>query len=193
MKNICVFCGSNVGTDPNFEKAARELGALIAQSGRGLVYGGGAVGLMGVVANAVMQHGGRVIGVIPDFLNQKEIGHKGLTELIEVKSMHERKLKMAELADGFIALPGGIGTLEELAEVFTWAQLGIHDNPVALLNVNGFYDPLVQMLQVMVERRFLNELTYNMLIESDSPADLLTKMESYQAPQVYKWLDKKQS
>ena len=153
--NICVFCGSATGVNPIYRKAAVDLGKALAQHSITLIYGGGNVGLMGIVADSVMQHGGKVIGVIPDFLLKREVGHRGITELVIVDSMHERKKKMADLADGFIALPGGWGTLEELAEVLTWRQLQLINNPVAILNVNNFYDALLSQMRHMTEEGFL--------------------------------------
>ncbi|HYG02315.1 MAG TPA: TIGR00730 family Rossman fold protein [Chryseosolibacter sp.] len=153
--NICVFCGSATGATSIYRQAATDLGKALAEHSFTLIYGGGNVGLMGIVADAVMKHGGKVIGVIPDFLLKREVGHRGITELIIVDSMHERKKKMADLANGFIALPGGWGTLEELAEVLTWRQLRLIHNPVAILNVNSFYDALLAQMKHMTQEGFL--------------------------------------
>lgn len=154
--NICVFCGSAAGNNPVFRETADALGALIASHSATLIYGGGNIGLMGVVADSVMRNGGKVIGVIPDFLLQREVGHRGITELIVVDSMHQRKKKMAELADAFVALPGGWGTLEELAEILTWRQLRLVQNPVCILNTNQFFDPLLTQMKVMCNEGFLH-------------------------------------
>jgi len=190
MKRISVFCGSSFGTDPIFEEYAYRLGQVLAQKSIGLVYGGANVGLMGAVANGALKAGGEVIGVLPHFLQQKEIAHSGLTELILVESMHERKTKMNDLCNGVIALPGGFGTLEEFFEMLTWAQLGLHQKPVAILNVNGFYDALVAFLNNMVDNGFLKEINRDMLIISSNIDELLKLMENYQAPQVGKWINK---
>ncbi|MDV6169358.1 TIGR00730 family Rossman fold protein [Flavobacterium sp. DG1-102-2] len=190
MKRISVFCGSSFGTDLIFEEYAYRLGQVLAQKSIGLVYGGANVGLMGAVANGALEAGGEVIGVLPRFLQQKEIAHSGLTELVLVESMHERKTKMNDLCNGVIALPGGFGTLEEFFEMLTWAQLGLHQKPVAILNVNGFYDALVAFLNNMVDNGFLKEINRDMLIISSNIDELLKLMENYQAPQVGKWINK---
>jgi uncharacterized protein (TIGR00730 family) len=192
MKRITVFCGSSFGTETIYETQAALLGKIMAEQGLELVYGGANVGLMGVVADAALAAGGKVVGVLPDFIRGKEIAHHGLTELILVETMHERKTKMNELCDGVIALPGGFGTLEELFEMLTWAQLGLHKKPIALLNTGGFYGELVSMLQTMVSKGFLKEVNRNMLLVSDNIEDLLSQMKAYQAPTVGKWIDKKQ-
>lgn len=188
MKRICVFCGSNQGDMPAYADAARQLGNFLALEGMELVFGGGSVGLMGKTADAVMVAGGSVIGVIPDFLDRREIAHKGLTELIVVDSMHTRKRTMADLADAFIALPGGIGTLEELAEILTWAQLGLHDKPVGLLNVEGFFDPLIQFFDAMFSHKFLSEEHRNILCVGSTPEELFAQFERYSPPKVKIWL-----
>lgn len=190
MKSICVFCGSNPGTNPAYAAAARELGTLLAKSNITLVYGGGNVGLMGIVADASLAAGGKVIGVIPDFLMRKEVGHAGLTRMEIVETMHERKQKMADLSDGFIALPGGMGTLEEMAEILTWGQLGLHQKPFGLMNTAGYYQSLIQMFDQMVQEQFLHSENRSMVLTSDEPADLLQKMARYQAPDVEKWLNR---
>lgn len=190
MKRITVFCGSSFGTEKIFEEQAYLLGETLAKLNIGLVYGGANVGLMGVVADGALQHGGKVIGVLPHFLQNKEIAHQNLTELILVETMHERKTKMNDLCDGVIALPGGFGTLEEFFEMLTWSQLGLHQKPVALLNINGFYDPLLQLVETMVTKGFLREVNQEMLIQSDHITDLLEKMNNYQAPDTSKWITK---
>jgi uncharacterized protein (TIGR00730 family) len=171
--SVAVYCGSRFGHSPAFADAARTLGELIGKSGATLVYGGGRVGLMGAVADAVMACGGQVIGVIPQALMDREVGHEGLTELHVVQTMHERKQLMAERADAFISLPGGIGTLEELYEVWSWQQLGYHDKPVALLNVDGYYDALLQFHRVMHSRGFVSDAQFNALLVETDPARLL--------------------
>ena len=190
MKSICVYCGSSPGARPEYAAAAAELGRALAGRGITLVYGGSNVGLMRVVADTVLGAGGRVVGVMPHVLIHKEVAHRGLTELVEVKSMHERKFAMAERADGFIAMPGGIGTLEEIAEIFVWAQLGIHRKPVALLNVAGFFDPLVSFLQHMVTERFLRAEQVGGLIVESGIDPLLERMRTHQPLVLDKWIDR---
>lgn len=172
--NICVFCGSSTGVNPVYAEAAAKLGAQFAQRGITLVYGGGNVGLMGILADAVMQSGGEVIGVIPDFLLKREVGHRGITRLEVVESMHERKKRMADLADGFIALPGGWGTLEELAEVLTWRQLGLVDRPIAILNTNHFFDDLLQQLSKMIQEGFVKPACLSLLSIETTPEKVLS-------------------
>jgi uncharacterized protein (TIGR00730 family) len=184
----CVFAGSSTGHDANFRKAADCLGAALAQRGIGLVYGGASVGLMGIVADAAQSHGGEVIGVIPRSLVEKEVAHGGLADLRIVESMHERKALMGELSDAFIALPGGIGTLEELFEVWAWAQLGHHDKPCALLNVGGFYDGLTSFLDHVVEAAFLKPIHRDMLVVADDVDALLSALFAYRPPNVDKWI-----
>lgn len=179
MNNICVFCGSSFGNDPLFKEEASRLGRMMAADDKTLVYGGGNVGLMGAIADAVMNAGGRVIGVIPDFLMRKEVGHLGLTELVVVRSMHERKQKMAELADAFVAMPGGFGTLEEVAEILTWVQLGIIKKPVALFNMNGFYDLLLAQLDTMVKQGFLKPQNRKLLLNVEQADQIIPTLESY--------------
>ncbi|WP_254165053.1 TIGR00730 family Rossman fold protein [Chryseosolibacter histidini] len=169
--NICVFCGSATGINPLYAESARRLGSLMAQSSVGLVYGGGNIGLMGVVADAVLKEGGRVTGVIPDFLVRREVGHRGVTSLEIVDSMHQRKQRMADLANGFIALPGGWGTLDELAEILTWRQLGLIDQPVVILNINHFFDPLLAQMRLMSEEGFLKPAYLEMLQIAFSPEE----------------------
>lgn len=174
--SLCVYCGSRPGMDPAFADAARTLGRHLARAGGLLIYGGGRVGLMGVVADAVLAEGGRVIGVIPQTLMDREVGHRGLTELHVVQTMHERKRLMAEQADAFLALPGGIGTFEELFEVWTWRQLGYHDKPVGLLNVGGYYDKLAAFLAHTVEQGFLSAAQLGVLEVGMDPVELLQRL-----------------
>ncbi len=188
MNRVAVFCASSQGFDPDFFRAAEDVGRALADRGIGLVYGGAKIGLMGAVANAVLQHGGEAIGVLPHFLGAKEIVHDQLTELIMVDTMHERKTQMNQLCDGVIALPGGFGTLEELFEMLTWGQLGLHRKPVALLNVNGFYDPLVTFINTMVDTGLLKPVNRDMLLVDDNIGILLTRMEQYDPPLTPKWI-----
>ncbi len=189
MRRICVFCGSSTGTDPIHADAATRLGRHLAAKGVGMVYGGGGIGLMGLAADAALAGGGEVIGVIPRSLWALEVGHARLTENHVVGSMHERKAKMAELADGFVALPGGIGTLEELFEVWTWAQLGLHHKPVGLLNVAGYFDALLGFLDDMVAKGFLHADHRAMLAVADDPDALLRALHAYEPPTVERWFD----
>lgn len=193
MKRITVFCGSSFGTDSIYKEQAIALGNALAKRNIELVYGGANVGLMGAVADGVLNEGGKVIGVLPHFLQSKEIAHAGLTKLILVETMHERKTKMNELCDGVIALPGGFGTLEEFFEMLTWAQLGLHKKPIAILNIDGFYDSLKVLIQVMVDKGFLKPVNQEMLLVSDNIEELLTKMSEYVAPEVGKWISEKTS
>ena len=188
MKRLCVFCGSRPGVRPAYRAAAEALGALFAEKGIELVYGGGNVGLMGIVADACLAAGGRVVGVIPRALLEWEVGHEGLTRLEVVDSMHTRKARMAELADGFIALPGGFGTFEEFCEVLTWGQLGFHQKPMGLLNVNGFYDPLLAMFDRAVAEGFLRPQNRAMALADTEIASLLRQMAAYRPEPVSKWL-----
>ncbi|HMV15509.1 MAG TPA: TIGR00730 family Rossman fold protein [Chitinophagales bacterium] len=190
MKKITVYCGANAGNEIVFEEQAFLLGKTLAQQQIGLVFGGGKVGLMGIVANGAIQHGGEVIGVIPHFLCTKEIAHDGVTEMISVDTMHQRKTILYELSDAMIALPGGFGTMEELFEMLTWAQLGLHHKPIALLNTNGFYDALLAFIQTMVDTQFLKKEYQQMLLHSDNIDDLLEKIRNYEAPKVTKWINK---
>ncbi|WP_156639695.1 TIGR00730 family Rossman fold protein [Bosea sp. PAMC 26642] len=192
MKSVCVFCGSNPGNDPVYADGARAMGAEVARRGLVLVYGGGAVGLMGIVANAALEAGGEVHGVIPRALREKEVGHFGLTRLEIVETMHIRKARMAELSDGFITMPGGIGTFEELFEIWTWGQLGIHSKPLAFLNIAGFYDPLAAFLDQTVEAGFLKQTHRAMTITDTQPATLLDRMEQYVPAQTIKWVEKEE-
>ena len=188
MARICVFTGSSPGLDPRFEAGARAFGALLAQRGHGLVYGGGRVGLMGVVAQAVLDGGAEVLGVIPRFMESREVAHGGLATLEWVDSMHARKARMAELADAFVALPGGWGTLDELFEILTWAQLGLHAKPVALLNLAGFYDALLAHLDATSTAGFVREPHKGLLHVSADPAALLAHLENFHpSPLHSKW------
>jgi uncharacterized protein (TIGR00730 family) len=193
MKRITVFCGSSSGTEPIYEDRAYTLGQTLATLNIGLVYGGAKVGLMGAVANGVMKNHGEAIGVLPHFLSSKEIAHEGLTELILVDTMHERKTKMHELCDGVITLPGGFGTMEELFEMLTWAQLGLHRKPIGILNVNGFYDDLVSLISNMVDKGLLKPINQRMLLMDDNIDNLIKKMQSYVAPEVTKWIKKEET
>jgi uncharacterized protein (TIGR00730 family) len=188
MDRLCVFCGSSSGHDPAYGELAAQLGRTLAQRRIGLVYGGGGVGLMGVLADAALSAGGEVIGVIPKPLLDREHGHRGLTEMRVVDSMHARKTLMAELADGFVALPGGIGTLEELFEVWTWAQLGMHRKPCGLLDAGGFFTPLVGFLDHVVATGFLRPASRAMLVVAASPDELLARFSAYEAPAFAKWV-----
>ena len=174
--NVCVFCGSSTGKDSIFADAAREVGTLLARSGHTIIYGGGNIGLMGLIADAALAQGGKVTGVIPDFLMKREVGHLGLTQLVIVNSMHERKKKMADLSDVFIALPGGWGTLDELAEILTWRQLGLIHQPIGLLNVDSFFTPLVEQVKTMSEKGFLRPDNLNLLIVEHSIPRLFTAL-----------------
>ncbi|WKE64380.1 TIGR00730 family Rossman fold protein [Gallaecimonas kandeliae] len=186
MESLAVFCGSKAGKDPRFSDAAKALGTLLAERGITLVYGGGHVGLMGAVADAALSAGGRVIGVIPQALMDREVGHKGLTELHVVRDMHERKALMAQLAQGFVALPGGAGTLEELAEAWTWAMLGYHHKPLGLLNLAGFYDALLAQGRHFVDQGFLEPRYLEMLQVEAEPGALLDALAAYRPP-APKW------
>jgi uncharacterized protein (TIGR00730 family) len=190
---LCIFCGSSSGDRPGYLAGARELGQAIAGRGFGLVYGGAQVGLMGAVADAALEAGGTVTGVIPQALMDKEFAHPGVEDLRIVSSMHERKALMAGLSDGFIALPGGIGTLEELFEVWTWGQLGEHHKPCALLNLDGYFDRLIAFLDEVVAARFLKQQTRDMLIIASTPAEVIDACLSYQAPVGHKWLTKEKT
>jgi uncharacterized protein (TIGR00730 family) len=189
MRRVCVYAGSNPGTHPAYAEGARALATTLTERGIGLVYGGSKLGLMGVLADTVLQYGGEAIGVMPKTLIDREIGHAGLTELKIVDSMHERKALMAELADAFVAVPGGIGTLEELIEVYTWSQLGIHVKPCGVLNVRGYYDHLAALLDHAVAEGFLRPQHRAVLSVADEPADLLDRLAAYQPPTVGKWLE----
>ncbi len=190
LRSVCVFCGANPGRDPVYREAAERLGAEIARRGMTLVYGGGAVGLMGIVADVALEAGGEVIGIIPQSLRDAEIGHPGLTRLEVVDGMHARKARMAELADAFIALPGGLGTLEELFEVWTWGQLGYHAKPLGLFEVNGFYAKLSAFLDHLMHEGFVRPPHRDMLQRGDSAAGLLDLLDAWQPTVVPKWEDR---
>jgi uncharacterized protein (TIGR00730 family) len=193
MRRVCVFCGSSPGRKPAYLEAARAMGRALARRGIGLVYGGGHVGLMGAVADAALAAGGEVVGVIPRGLQLRELAHEGLTTLHVVGSMHERKARMAELAEGFVALPGGMGTLEELAEILTWAQLGLHARPCGLLDVAGYYDPLVAFLDRAVAEGFVRPDHRRLLVVAQDPDALLDAFAGWQPPSVEKWIDTRSS
>ena len=188
MKRVCVFCGSSVGVKAAYAEAARQMGRLIASKGIVLVYGGGNVGLMGVIADAALEAGAEVIGVIPRALADREIAHTGLTELHVVDSMHTRKAMMAELSDAFIAMPGGVGTFEEFFEAVTWTQLGLHRKPCGLLNVDGFYTPLVQFIDQAVTEGFIRAVHRKVIVDDDEPARLLETLATIDLPDVPKWI-----
>jgi uncharacterized protein (TIGR00730 family) len=190
LKRICVNCASSPGAHPEYVQVSRELGKRLAQRGSSLVYGGANVGLMGEIADAVLSQGGEVIGVITEELDQK-VGHKGLRELHVVPTMHERKTKMFQLSDGFIAMPGGLGTLEEVTEVLTWAQLGLHSKPVGFLNVRGYFDRLMDFLDHAVDQRFLRAEHRQMILVALEPNQLLAEMEAYSPISAEKWVDRK--
>jgi hypothetical protein len=187
MQSIAVYCGSSSSNSAEFIATAKDLGHLLADRAITLVYGGGRVGLMGAIADATMERGGRVTGVIPTFLKDQELGHEGVTELIEVNSMHARKQKMIELAEGFIAMPGGFGTLEEIAEALTWSQLGLHGFPCGLLNIKGYYDGLIACADAMHQSELLRTDDRNRLLSDSDAPGLLQKMLAWQAPAQLKW------
>jgi uncharacterized protein (TIGR00730 family) len=190
MKRVCVFAGSSFGARSSYRRSAEELGRALAGRGIEVVFGGGRVGLMGALADAALGAGAQVIGVIPAALEAKELGHTGLTELRVVKSMHERKATMADLSDGFIALPGGWGTLDELFEVLTWGQLGLHSKPCGVLNVDGYFDRLLSFMEYLVDERFVRSENGAMLAVATTPGALLDLMEGYRPPAVEKWIDR---
>ena len=190
LSSVCVYCGSSPGVDPGFRSAAASLGRLLARRGLRLVYGGGHVGLMGVVADAALGEGGEVHGVITRALEQKEIAHRGLTMLTVVETMHERKAAMADMADGFLMLPGGFGTLDEFFEAVTWTQLGVHAKPCGALNVNGFFDPLLALLARAAEQRFLIPEHRDLVIVEADPAMMIDRLRSWVPVTVDKWLDR---
>jgi len=189
LQNLCVYCGSNSGRQPVYLEQARAFGRELARRGIGLVYGGASVGIMGAVADAVLAEGGRAVGIIPEALVRKELAHRNLTELQVVPSMHVRKTRMAELADGFVALPGGAGTLEEIFETWTWAQLGMHQKPCGLLNVAGYYDQLAGFLDHTVQEAFMRPQHRAMLAVESDPAALLDRLAAYEPPTVSKWIE----
>ncbi|MBW4469141.1 MAG: TIGR00730 family Rossman fold protein [Stenomitos rutilans HA7619-LM2] len=189
MKHLCVFCGSNPGARPTYTSMAQAMGQAMVRRGLGLVYGGGNVGLMGTIADAVLDAGGEAIGVIPQSLVAKELAHKGLSQLRIVGSMHERKAMMVDLADGFIALPGGFGTFEEFCEVLTWAQLGFHQKPCGLLNIEGYYSPLIAMFDHATEEKFVRPPHRWLVLEAQDPDQLLDQFASYEPITFQKWID----
>ena len=188
MKRICVFCGANSGKNPRFVEAAKKLGKLLVQNHLGLVYGGASIGLMGAIADAVIDQGGEVIGVIPEDLVKKELAHKKLKDLRVVRSMHERKALMERLSDGFIALPGGFGTLDELCEILTWAQLSFHTKPCGMLNVGGYYDKFLSFLDHAVSQEFLLKEHRSILLKAASPEKLLRLLKNYRPIPVHQWV-----
>ncbi len=193
MKRLCVFCGANSGHDPRYGEAAAALGRGIAQAGLGLVYGGASIGLMGAVADAALAEGGEVIGVIPQTLVAREVAHHGLSDLRVVTSMHERKALMADLSDGFIALPGGVGTLEELFEVWTWSHLGLHRKPCGLLDVAGFYSGLGRFIDHVQQEGFLRDGVRNMLLMAEDPTQMIAAMRAYVAPETVALINSRES
>ncbi len=191
LKSLCVYCGSSPGLDRAYIATAKSFGHLLATEGIDLVYGGGNVGLMGALADSALEAGGKVFGVIPEKLVAAEVAHQGLTRLYRVPSMHARKLKMAELSDAFVALPGGIGTMEEIFEVFTWTQLGFHAKPCAFLDVNGYYAPLFEFLDHMAEQRFIKKPHLRSLIRGNDPQKLLARLRRYKPMTLGKWMDRR--
>ena len=181
IKSLCVYCGSNFNGDPQLKLAVENLAKIMVQNNIKLVFGGGSVGVMGLIADAVLAEGGEAIGVIPQFLMDKEVGHKSLTEMIVTDNMHQRKQKMADISDGFLILPGGFGTLEEFFEVLTWLQLGLHKKPIGVLNVNGFYNPLFSQMDVMVEQRFLKPINRSLVINEAEPEKMIELMNTFEA------------
>ncbi|KRT71413.1 MAG: hypothetical protein XU13_C0049G0014 [Candidatus Rokubacteria bacterium CSP1-6] len=192
MKRVCVFCGSRNGTRDQYVAAARRTGEALARRGIGLVYGGGGIGLMGVLADAAVSAGGDVIGVIPKALMAREVAHRGLPDLRVVASMHERKALMAELADAFVALPGGFGTLEEFCEALTWAQLGIHRKPCGLLNVEGFFDPLLSLFDHAVRERFVSPDHRSLVVVEEDPERLLDALSRWEPPALERWMGREE-
>jgi len=189
MKSIAVFCGSSNDADPLYIEQARQMGRLLAQRHKRLIYGGATIGLMGILADSVLEAGGKVIGVMPEFLKDKEIAHESLNDMVMVDNMHERKVKMHELADAFITLPGGFGTLEEFFETLTWGQLGLHRKPMGLLNVNGYFNQLFAFIDRINRERFIKTKHRDMILTADDPLELLRVMEAYEAPSTEKLLD----
>lgn len=181
IKSLCVYCGSNFNGDPALKAAVEQLADAMVSQDIELIYGGGSVGVMGLIADAILARNGKAIGVIPQFLMDKEVGHQHLTEMIVTENMHQRKQKMSDLADGFLILPGGFGTLEEFFEVLTWLQLGLHKKPIGVLNFKGFYDPLFKQMDVMVEQRFLKPINRSLVINEADPAKMISSMHAFEA------------
>lgn len=193
MQSILVYCGANPGNKPIYKETAIALGREIARRNQTLIYGAGSLGLMGIIANSVLEENGKVIGIIPHFLDKLEVGHKNLTEIHKVETMHERKALMEKLCDGIITLPGGFGSMDELFEILSWSQLGLHQKPVGLLNVNGFYDHIIAQLDHMVSEGFLKQVNRDILQVSDTIEGLYEKMENYKPEPAFKWLERDQS
>src|SRR5216684_3417368 len=193
MRRICVFCGSSPGSRPEYGAAAEEMGAELGRRNIGLVYGGGNVGLMGMIADAVLRAGGEAVGVIPENLMAREVGHNGLTKLHVVRSMHERKALMADLSDAFVALPGGFGTLEEFCEIVTWAQLGLHRKPCGLLNAEGYFDPLVALFDHAAAEGFIAPLDRSLVLIEREPRAMLAALDSFKAPAIRRWIDREKT
>ncbi len=193
MNRICVFCGSKTGNSPLFLETAIQLGRVLAERGLELVYGGASIGLMGAVADSVMAGGGKVVGVIPEAMASKEVAHDGVTEMHVVSSMHERKSMMARLADAFVALPGGFGSFEELLEMITWAQLGIHRKPVGILNVNGYYDPLIQLFEGAIEAGFIKPRNRQLFVIEQEADRLLQTLLAHKPPEVKRWITERET
>lgn len=191
INRLCIYCGSRIGGRPDYAIAARKLAHAMVSKNIDLVYGGASIGIMGKLADAVLEEGGRVTGIIPKGLFVKEVAHKGITELMEVSSMHERKSLMAELSDGFIALPGGYGTIEEIFEIITWSQLGMHNKPCGLLNICNYYDNLIDFLDHAVSEQFVNNVNRSILLVDDNPNALLEKFEVYKAPETEKLINRR--
>ncbi|MGO4875699.1 TIGR00730 family Rossman fold protein [Pedobacter sp. AJM] len=191
LKAVCVYCGSNFNGDAQLRNAIKQLAEILVKEEIRLVYGGGSVGVMGLLANDVLDLGGLVTGVIPQFLMDKEVGHKGVTEMILTENMHQRKQKMADLSDGFMILPGGFGTLEEFFEVLTWLQLGLHNKPIGVLNVNGFYDPLFAQMEIMVQRKFLKPANRDLVFNESDATVLIEKMDHFSAVPDEVWFKEK--
>jgi len=193
MKSIAVFCGASMSNDDIINSQAYDFGKVLAKENIQLIYGGAKIGVMGEVASGVLGNGGKAIGVIPDFLTSKEVVHTDLSELIITETMHERKLKMHELSDGIVALPGGFGTLEELFEMLTWAQLGLHKKPIGILNINGFYDDLLHFVETMIDKGLLKSNQKRLLLVANTAEELLEKMRMFQPLPVPKWMNKNQT
>lgn len=192
MKAVTIFCGASAGHDAEYHQAATQMAELLVESGIKIIFGGGKIGMMGIAADAALTKGGHVIGVIPNFLKTKEVAHDGLQEMHVVKTMHERKALMHDLSDGIITMPGGFGTLDELFEILTWAQLGLHDYPIGLLNIKGYFNHLITFLDNMVTEGFLTQENRSMLLVHEEPSSLLEMMKNYIAPPVHKWITEDQ-